>query len=60
MPICPHCDHDADSIDAFLYVKHDDGEGHDVDPRISGHSESYLVCPDCDRVLGAAGIRHPY
>lgn len=60
MPGCPHCEYDAESITAFFYYNHADGEGHDAPPRLTEHSEAFLVCPDCDTILGANGSRNPY
>jgi rubredoxin len=50
MPKCPHCGFAADSVTEFVYKVGVGKEGHDV----QGESLStYLVCPDCDALLGS-------
>lgn len=55
MPRCPNCDYRSETIHDFVYASHvfTEEEGHDVNPyEPEERAETFLVCPDCDVVIG--------
>lgn len=53
MPKCPHCG-SSGKINRFVYFQTGDEEGFDID--VSGPHPyfTYIVCPDCDAILGGS------
>lgn len=59
MPECPHCGRSGKIIE-FLYRNIWDGsEGFNVDHEVGDNVSYYLVCPDCDAILGGHDSQGP-
>lgn len=54
MPRCPNCDYRSETIVDFTYANYpySEKEGHGLNPDQDEEAETYLVCPDCDVVIG--------